>query len=197
MHIRVLPVDHLVLENHPEARKLRRDVGEVMVIFRPDGSIAGMLAPNHHFSREGYEFYDPTSILDLLQVAHACGIQETSTPTQECAPEGWILWRDLQPGMLAYDGHDQHILRFPEPFPHKESRYMGYGQPPQNSERIVDTVWLPSEKTIESLRSFADVKDPPLYLKLRREGLTQAKCHVIREMCKHGDFGVFSPTYIL
>ena len=198
MHTCILPIDHLLLENNSEARKHRKNqvVGEVLVVFNTNGDIVGMLPPSPTYCNEG-EFRDSAPLLTLLQTAHACGTLEAQNTTMK-APEGWILWQDLQPGTLAYDGHDQHILRFREPFSFTSHRYMGYGKPTQGIESLADTVWLPSERTVESVRPFADMKHPQsIFLKIRREGLSQAQCLEIREMCNRGDFGVFSPTFVL
>lgn len=197
MQALVLPINHLLLENNRKAREFRKsDASELLVIFSREGEILDILPPDR-FMIDGYEFRDPEPLLELIRKARACGIQE-ATPGDEKAPEGWILWQDLEPGTMAYDGHNQHILRFSSPFAETVDDYQGFGKPRKTKEIQVDTVWLANGRTMESVRAFADVKDPrDVYLKVQRTGLTTAQCLEIRKLCKAGDYAVFSPTYIL
>lgn len=198
MQVRVLPIDHLLLENNREAREFRKsDASELLVVFDRAGKILALLPPDRTMV-DGYEFRDPNPILMILEKARACGALEATTPGDETAPEGWVLWQDLTPGSLAYDGHNQHILRFPQPFTETIDDYQGFGKPRKTKEIQVDTVWLPNGRTMESVRAFAEIKDSrDLYLKVQRTGLSLAQCQEIRRLCQRGDYSVFSPTYIL
>lgn len=201
----IWPIHHLLLENNPAARKCRKDGAcEVLVVIN-NGKIVEVIPPH-----EGQgEFRDRQDLLGVITRSWERGVETGcgKGPQAPLAPEGWILWQDLQPGTLAYDGNDQHILRFRLPFNHTErqgSVTSGFGLDPAKialqTTKVspMDLVWLDSERTRESVQTFNPKPryDTP-FLKIIRQGLSQAQCVEIRAMCKDGNYAAFRPSYIL
>lgn len=103
-----LSTNHLILADNNIAKQARETGIEEVLVVIDRGQIVGVHTP----PGEADEFAsDDDWIFAAIRDAYQRGLAELP-PVHQNAPEGWTLWADLKPGMIATGGDPDEIAPF-------------------------------------------------------------------------------------
>lgn len=178
--------NHLLLADHPVAKRYRNKVDELLVVVHH-----GKVVEVHPPPMDTSCFRELPWIVTALKDAYQRGVSGREDMWIK-PPEGWILWPQIKPGMLAFDGGERYILYFPTPFWYKTRRSPTPLIRSEEQSVEVNAVELETEHRTETCYRICTDADHEegqlghLYLKVLAEGLTQEQCLEIRTNCREG-----------
>lgn len=199
-------VFHELLKNHPEAIAARKEGVMSVLVLMDKGMVVQVHRPpnGEDFRTEDHwiataiqqAWYLGThAVLDAMVANQGLDAKAIGKKIlEDKAPPGWILWKEMKPGTLAFDGIDQHVLLFPEAFEHsiwEGPITKGFGIDLGLVSRLKErkemhtAVDLASTHNTESVFTFNPKKPRQAYLRVIRADLTQTQCVNIRQLCRN------------